>query len=88
MYSKALSALGDKSVHNSPQLHKQHTIPTESGGADFEMRKYSLPILCLIGFISNTLAATLFLGKSLRGFSCTTHHTDRKLQIYAKNTTI
>jgi len=56
-------------------LNRTHGLSEEQysvshGGVDFEMRKYSLPILCLIGFISNTLAATLFLGKSLRGFSC------------------
>lgn len=55
------------SMHNNtPDM--QYTPQTD--GADFNLRKYSLPIVFVIGMVGNTLSMTLFFGKSLRGYSC------------------
>ncbi|XP_063426028.1 somatostatin receptor type 5-like [Mytilus trossulus] len=51
-------------------LDIEGTFIAPTSGTDFDMRKYSIPILCIIGFIGNTLSTVLFLGRSLRGFSC------------------
>lgn len=55
------------SMHNDTQ-NMEFTPQTD--GADFDLRKYSLPIVFVIGILGNTISTVLFFGKSLRGYSC------------------
>lgn len=83
VYSEFVTAISLLTMHHSTLLQLEnvttynrslglsaepYVVSTE--GVDYHLRKYSLPFLCLIGFIGNTLSATMFLGKSLRRFSC------------------
>lgn len=69
-----MNSIPDHRVNISSALNRtsKSEVPfiAPTDGPDFLLRKYSLPFLCVVGFLGNTLSAFLFLGKSLRKFSC------------------
>ena len=42
----------------------------DTSSTTFILRQYALPLICLVGFVGNTMAACTFLGKHLRAASC------------------
>ena len=70
MHHSTLLQLENVTTYNRSVELSAEPYAVSKEGVDYHLRKYSLPFLCLIGFIGNTLSATMFLGKSLRSCSC------------------
>lgn len=69
MHASSFAQTDNQTTFNTtPEVDKLYVASTDS--PDYFLRKYSLPVLCVIGFMGNSLSAALFLGKTLRGFSC------------------